>query len=58
LVGASLGNMVALADMVAAETVVGLKNQESQLIKTILPYCLFVVALVILFGNILINQQK
>jgi len=37
LIGAALGNMIAIADMVAAETVLKLHNHESILIKKIFP---------------------
>ncbi len=46
LIGASLGNSIAIADMIAAESVLGQKNQERQIIKKILP--LLLISLIIL----------
>lgn len=43
LVGAAAGNMIALADILAAEAVVGLKNKERQVIKGVIVPCLIYV---------------
>jgi len=53
LAGASVGNMIALADMITAEIVVGLKNHESQLLRQLLPFCLFLVLILSLIGYFL-----
>lgn len=50
LVGGAAGNMIALADILAAETVVGLKHQERNVIKKVLIPCLTFVLLVGLAG--------
>lgn len=50
LVGAAIGNMIALSDMVTAEIVVGLKNRESELISRIFPYTFFLILLLALLG--------
>jgi lactate permease len=46
LVGAAAGNMIALADILAAETVLGLKNQEKEVLKGVIIPCLVYVGLV------------
>lgn len=53
LAGASIGNMIALSDMITAEVVVGLKNHESQLLRHLLPYCLFLVFILSLIGYLI-----
>ena len=50
LVGSAIGNMIALSDMITAEIVVGIKNQESQLIRRLLPFCLPLIALTAFIG--------
>lgn len=53
LVGSAIGNMIALSDMLTAEAVVGLKNQESTIIAKIFPYCIFLILFLSLVGIIL-----
>lgn len=53
LVGAAIGNMIALSDMITAEIVVGLKNKESVVISKIFPFCFILVILLTLLGLIL-----
>lgn len=50
LVGAAAGNMIALADILAAETVVGLHNGERQVLKGVIVPCAIYVILVGLVG--------
>ncbi|HPN67575.1 MAG TPA: L-lactate permease [bacterium] len=50
LVGGAAGNMIALADMLTAETVVGIKNQERTLIKYLIIPCVIYVLLAGLIG--------
>ena len=54
LVGGAAGNMIALADMLAAETVVGLKHKERELLKRIFLPCLIYVILAGIIGMIII----
>lgn len=46
LVGGAAGNMIALADMLAAETVVGLKHEERNVIKGVIVPCFVYLILV------------
>ena len=55
LVGASAGNMIALADILTAETVVGLKNQEIRIINKIILPCFIYLLLVATLGLIFIR---
>jgi len=50
LVGASIGNMIALADILATEAVVDLKNKEREVVFAVLLPCLLCVGLVALVG--------
>jgi len=50
LVGAAIGNMIALSDMVTAEIVVGLKNGESELISKLFPFTISLIILLSLIG--------
>lgn len=50
LVGGAIGNMIALADILVAETVVGLKHKERDVIKVVIWPCLILVTLVGLIG--------
>lgn len=50
LVGGAVGNMIALADMLAAETVAGLKNHERVLIEKLFPYCMILIPLLSVIG--------
>jgi lactate permease len=52
MVGAGVGNMVALADVLAAKAVMDDSTSLRQLIKTLLPYCLFCLVLVAIIGLI------
>ena len=53
LVGGAAGNMIALADMLAAETVVGLKHEERNILKGVIFPCLAYLTLVGLIGMFL-----
>lgn len=53
LVGGAAGNMIALADIVAAETVVGIKNEEKKILSGVIVPCAVYVVLVGLVGLIL-----
>lgn len=50
LVGATAGNMIALADILPALAVVGLKNQEREVIKRVIIPCLIYVTLAAIIG--------
>jgi len=50
LVGGAAGNMIALADTIAAEAVVGLKNEERNVLKGVIIPCAIYVGLVGLIG--------
>lgn len=50
LVGAGAGNMVAIADVLAAKTVAGGNDSLRKIIWSILPYCLIYLVLVALLG--------
>jgi len=50
LVGAGAGNMIAIADVLAAKTVAGGNDSLRKIIFSILPYCLIYLVLVALFG--------
>jgi lactate permease len=50
VVGGAAGNMIALGDVMVAETVVGLKNEERKVIKGVIIPCLIYVALVGIAG--------
>ena len=54
LVGAAAGNMIALADIIAAEAVVGLKNEERKILKGVIIPCSIYVGLVGLVGLLFI----
>jgi lactate permease len=54
LTGAAAGNMIALADTVAAEAVVGLKNRTREVLRGTIGPCLVYVALVGLLGLLLV----
>ena len=53
LVGAAAGNMIALADIIAAEAVVGLKNEESKILRGVIIPCAIYVILIGIVGLIL-----
>jgi len=53
LVGGAAGNMVALADMLAAEAVAGLRHQERSLLQNLIGPCLIYVFLAGLVGLII-----
>jgi lactate permease len=46
LVGGAAGNMIALADIIAAETVVGIKNEERKVLRGVIIPCAIYVILV------------
>jgi len=50
VVGAAAGNMIALADMLAGEAVVGLKNAERKILVRVMATCVVYVALVGMLG--------
>jgi len=54
VVGASAGNMIALADMLAGEAVVGVKNQERQILKGVFIPCTTYLVLVGIIGMLMI----
>jgi len=50
LVGGAAGNMIALADIIAAEAVTGLKNEERKILKGVIIPCMIYIGLVGLVG--------
>jgi len=54
VVGGAAGNMIALADILAAETVVGLKHKEREVLKGVIFPCLIYVVLIGLVGMFLL----
>jgi lactate permease len=50
LVGGAAGNMIALADIIAAEAVVGLKNEERKVLKGVIIPCVIYVVLIGIIG--------
>jgi lactate permease len=50
LVGGAAGNMIALADIIAAETVVGLKNEERKVLGGVIIPCAIYIVLVGILG--------
>lgn len=50
LVGAAAGNMIALADILTAETVVGLKHHEREVLRGVITPCLIYVLIVGIIG--------
>lgn len=54
LVGGAAGNMIALADIIAAEAVVGLKNEERKVLKGVIIPCAIYVGLVGLVGMLIL----
>jgi lactate permease len=55
VVGAAAGNMIALADILVAEAVVGQKNAERQILKGVIIPCLTYLILVGIIGLIVFN---
>jgi len=53
VVGAAAGNMIALADILTAEAVAGVKNSERQILKGVFIHCLIYLGLVGLIGILL-----
>lgn len=53
VVGAGLGNMIAVADILTAQAVIGEKNKERKIIKAVIIPCLICLFLVGLFGMLL-----
>ncbi|MDD4761479.1 MAG: L-lactate permease [Candidatus Pacebacteria bacterium] len=54
LVGGAAGNMIALADIMTAEAVVGIKNKEREVIKGVFIPCFIYLILISLIGIIII----
>jgi lactate permease len=54
LVGAAAGNMTGLADILAAEAVVGMKNEERGVLKGVIIPCLIYLVLVGIIGILLV----
>ncbi len=50
VVGGAAGNMIALADVIAAEAVVGLKNEERKVLKGVIIPCIIYILLVGIIG--------
>ncbi len=50
LVGGSAGNMIALADIMAAEAVVGIRNKEGKVLEGVIVPCAIYILLVCLLG--------
>jgi lactate permease len=50
VVGAAAGNMIALADILTAEAVTGLKNSEAQVLKGVIVPCLIYLSILGLIG--------
>jgi len=55
VVGAAAGNMIALADIIPALTVVSLKGQEREIIKRVIIPCSIYVILVGIVGLLIIQ---
>jgi len=55
LVGAAAGNMIALADIIATEAVVGLRNKTRQILKGVIVPCLVYVIIVGLIGLLVVH---
>jgi len=55
VVGAGLGNMIALADILVGEAVVGEKNSEIKIVKGVLIPCLICLTIVGIVGMIVLN---
>lgn len=53
VVGASIGNMIALSNMLAGQAVLGLKNQERQILKGVFIPCLLFLVIIGIIGLIL-----
>ncbi len=54
LVGGAAGNMIALADIIAAEAVVGLKNEERKVLKGVIVPCAIYILLIGVTGLLLV----
>ena len=54
LVGGAAGNMIALADIMAAEAVVGLKNEERKVLKGVIIPCAIYILLIGVIGLLFI----
>jgi len=53
VVGAAAGNMIALADMLAAQAVLGVKNQEHKILKGVFVACMTFLIIVGIIGMII-----
>jgi lactate permease len=56
LVGGAAGNMIALADIMAAEAVVGLRNEEGKVLRGVIIPCLIYIILVGLIGLVITQR--
>ena len=56
LVGAGAGNMIALPNLLAVEAAVGLRDQESKLIRSLAPPCLLYLLLAGALGFLTVNH--
>jgi len=56
VVGAAAGNMIALADMLAAQAIIGLRNKERQILKGVIIPCLIYVVLTGLIGLLIVKK--
>lgn len=54
VVGGAAGNMIALGDIITAEAVVGIKNRERSVLKSVIVPCLIYVALVCVVGFLIV----
>jgi lactate permease len=55
LSGAAAGNMIALADIIVAEAVVGMRNKTKEVLKKVIVPCLIYVVLVGLIGLLVVR---
>ncbi|MFA6249891.1 MAG: L-lactate permease [Candidatus Shapirobacteria bacterium] len=55
IIGAAAGNMIALADILTAETILGLKNQERHILKAVIFPCFVYLAITALVGFLLVT---
>jgi lactate permease len=54
LVGGAAGNMIGLADILSAESVVGLKNKEREVLKGVIATCVIYIFLTGVAGMIIV----
>jgi len=53
LLGATAGNMISIPNIIAAESAVGLKGEEKEIIKKILPWVIVYIFLIVLTYQVL-----